>query len=430
MIAISKFDDEVVFGLRNSLSFLLMVLVLLTTFLGVQPCFAQSDPDMLRFIADGYEANIEKLRTWKGTAIRQGARKTPEPADVSIPSKIEEEWAEQIKFVSDRDRNATLWYGKPTEGQSPLSVVSSGMNKGEYNYKMDFSNKPEFSQEPRTLRIYSLGTSVHGIQINEFDPVWILVQDVGLDGNMGKNLRSWAKFIEEEPMPERGYKLTRQGDIITLELFAPDNNSETGGMVTSRYLFDLTKGCSVVEQEHISSRSETHWKLDYEKQGGVFVPKEITRAYKDKLKGGDTYRHVTITTEMVNKPISQSEFEYEALGLRPGDYIVDHVKGGLRYKWRQDFGIDEALQTLNSDDEILDNKGTTLQPSGNETKAPNIKQNEQAIQPAIETHAMAQSRQEGQKIIDYLLWSLAILTIIVIGVFLFKQKLNITKRAS
>ncbi|KPL25093.1 MAG: hypothetical protein AMJ75_01945 [Phycisphaerae bacterium SM1_79] len=438
MIGIDGFDDKVEYGTRHAPSCLLVVLVLMMALLGEQPCSGQGDPDLMRFIADGYEANLEKLRTWRGTAVRQGSRTTGQSADSSVPSKSEEEWTEQLKFVNDRDRNTTLWYGKTIGGRylengeykPPLLNLNSGMNKGEYHYKMDFREEAEFSQSPRTLRAYSRDAVGHGLQTSEFDPVWVLVEDVGLYGDMGEHLRGWAKSIEEEPMPERGYKLVRQGDLVTLDLFAPEDDSEDSGTVTSRYVFDLAKGCSVVEQHHTSSVSETHWKLDYEEHRGVFVPKEIARVFANKQKGREskTRHHVAFTTEMVNEPVSESEFEYQALGLRPGDYIVDHVKGGLRYQWHPDFGIDKAFETPSADVGPLDTKGS-LQPAKNETETPK-KQEAQAVPvPAEEVVATGQPQQKNRIVIAYWLGLLGILAIIVVGVLFLRRKVRTTKEA-
>jgi hypothetical protein len=316
-----------------------VALAMILGLLGGQKCYSQGDPELLRLVADGYEANLERLRTWRGTAIRRVERAPSQSSDGNMPLGFKEEIAEQLKFVADRDKDAALWYGtllKPvlqsSESKPRSSRVNSGMNKGNYHYQMDAMREPE--SDPRTKRIllaYSKDAVSHGLQVEEFDPVWVLVQDLGASGTMGEALRSCAQSIENKtPAPEgAGYKLERKGDVVTIEIYGP---SEGGGISRSSYVFDLSRGCSLVGQHNIDSHSEHHWELAYEEHNGVFVPTEISRLTRNK--DGALRHHIVFTTQMVNEPVSESEFSYEALGLRPGDYVVDHMLGGLKYQWK------------------------------------------------------------------------------------------------
>lgn len=311
---------------------LLVLLTLMSGLLG--GCRGQEDPELLKFIADGYEANLELLRTWRGTAIRRVGKSSSKSSNGSMPLNFKEETVERLKFVADRDKDAASWYGIPVVKKDPDSEskpqwvrVNSGMNKGKYYYRMDVMREPEqYQRHERILLVY--GAVSHGIQLDEFDPVWVLIHDLGAHGTMGEGLRKWAEAIENKiPPPEgAGYNIERNGDVVTIKFYGRDDESEGGGIFRSSYAFDISKGCSMVGQHHVSSRSETHWELDYEEHNGVFVPREISHVHRNK--DGGLHHHIVFTTEMVNKPVSESEFTYEALGLRPGDHIVDHTKGG------------------------------------------------------------------------------------------------------
>lgn len=319
---------------------LLIVSTLLPGLLGGQKCFSREDPELLRFIADGYEANLKKLRTWRGTAIRRVGRSSSQSSKGDMRLNFDEETVEQLKFVADRDRDAASWRGVPVIQKDPNSEpqrqsvrVNSGMNNGKYHYRMDVMREPEKHQgHERILLVYGKNAVPHGIQLEEFDPVWVLIEDIGAHGTMGEALRNWAQGIEDEmPIPEgHGYNVERKGDVVAIKFYGPDDTEE-GGTSYSSYVFDISKGCSMVGQHHVSSQSETHWELDYEKRNDVFVAKQISRVRRDK--DGVLRQHVAFKTMTVNKPVSESEFSYEALGLRPGDHIVDHTKGGKRSIW-------------------------------------------------------------------------------------------------
>lgn len=416
--------------------YLLLALMLALGLLGAQKCYSQEETELLRFIADGYEANLERLRTWKGTAIRREGTSPAQPLDGKMPLNFKEETVEQLRFVADRDKDAALWYGylagqknRNSEGKPLSSRINSGMNKGEYHCRMDTMEEPELNpRQKRKLLIYSKDAVSHGFQNVEFDPVWVLIEDLGGHGTIGQALRTCAQDIEKKiAFPEgHGYKIERKGDVVTFKIYGRDDESEEGGISSSTYAFDISKGCSVVGQHHVSSRSETHWKLDYEEHNGVFVPKEITRVNRDKSMG--IHHHIVFTTKMVNEHVSESEFSYVALGLRPGDYIIDNVKGGLRYQWNFAPDIDDILQKSANDSKTLNNKETLQPPTENEHEVPNIKQVEETVSPPVnEAATTGQSQQKEQKVITYSAVLLGILAIIVVGGLFLRWKLTTTR---
>ena|GEM_PF-6614218 len=344
---IIEFAGKIKCGTRHVRWQLLLALMLALGLFGERKCYCldtqKEEIELLRFLADGYEANLDQLRSWKGTAIMRKGKSPAQPLDGKMPLSFKEDTAEQLRFIADRDKDAVLWYGtvagekkRNSEGNRlQSSPVKSGMNKGELHYRMDAISEPQLDpRSKRRLLIYSKDALSHGFENLEFDPLWVLIEDIGAHGTMGDALRMWAETLEKKmPPPEgAGYSIERKGDVVTFKSWQLDDEIGGGATFSSSYVFDISKGCSAVGQHHVSSQSETHWKLDYEDHNGVFVPKEITNVHRNKSTG--IHHHIVFTTEMVNEPVSESEFSYDALGLRPGDYIIDHVKGGLQYEWK------------------------------------------------------------------------------------------------
>jgi hypothetical protein len=438
---IMEYAGEIRCRTRDVQCELLAALMLVLGLLGGQKCYGlgtqEEEIELLRFMADGYEANLDRLRSWKGTAIMRKGIPPVQPLDGRMPLSFKEDTVEQLKFVADRDKDAGLWYGTlagkkdvGSEGKLRSLPVNSGMNKGEYHYRMNAISEPQLNpRSKRRLLIYSKDAVAHGFENLEFDPLWMLIEDIGAHRTMGDALRMWAETIEKKmPPPEGGgYNIERKGDVVTIKTWQPDNEVGGGATFSSSYVFDISKGCSAVGQHHVSSRSETHWKLDYVEHNGVFVPKEVTYVRRRSPSKG-LHHQIVFTTEMVNEPVSESEFSYEALGLRPGDYIVDHTKGGLRYRWREDFSIDEALEGAGQDLAAHGEK-KPAQLSKTEIAAPAVKDDAQEAESfaANEEAPVQQWRQRRWKSgMAYWLLFAGILAGTAVGVLFLNRKLKAT----
>lgn len=75
---------------------LLVVSTLVPGLLWGQKCFSRENPELFRFIADGYEANLKKLRTWRGTAIRRVGRSSSQSAKSGRQLNFREEAAKRV----------------------------------------------------------------------------------------------------------------------------------------------------------------------------------------------------------------------------------------------------------------------------------------------------------------------------------------------
>jgi len=308
----------------------------------VHPLFADMDGDieLLRLIADGYEANLEKLRTWKGKVALKGFH-------TAIPSTDwgERQWESQNEFLLDRDQDAILWHGETVKGTqtlegktSPLPQdVHSGIIKSEYDYRLTF---PENEKGRRNLLIIPSGQWPRNFESNVFDPIHILTKEIY--PGLIEQLRYYHQLGGK--MKSNG-SITRQGDIVTVET---DNDRGDYGRIITRFVFDLSKGCCLTEFFTSSKVSESHWKLDYEKLADVWVMKKVAHIHKDKREGSRyvSTREAVLTNDMVNDPVSPEEFELDKIGMRPGDIVYDRVAGGVGYVWKADSTPPERLEMV------------------------------------------------------------------------------------
>ena len=308
------------------------------------PLFAEikGDIELLLLIADGYEANLAKLRTWRGKATLK-AFHTP------IPSTDwgERRWESQNEFLLDRSQEAIRWRGETLKGTQTLEgktsqippSVQSGMIKSGYNYRLAL---PDDEKERGTLLVIPSGRGPRNLESDVFDPVHILTKEIC--PGLVEQLRGYHRLQSEGKLHFSNGSITRDGDLVTVE-----TDNERGGNVgriTTRFVFDLSKGCSLVEFLNSSKPSESHWKLDYEEIADVLVMKQVALTYKDKREGHEyvSTREAILTNEMVNEPVDPNEFTFAKLGMRPGDGVFDRVMGGISYDWKKEQTSHEALE--------------------------------------------------------------------------------------
>ncbi len=323
----------------------------------VQPLFAdmEGDIELLKIIADGYEANLEALRTWKAKVTLKGFH-------TAIPSTDwgQRQWESQNEFLLDRDQDAIRWYCERVKGTQTLEGKTnplpqerdSGMIKGEYDYRLTF---PEVEKGRRNLLIIPSGRWPRNFQSNVFDPIHILTKEIY--PGLIEQLRYYHQLGGK--MKSNG-SITREGDIVTVET---DNDRGHYGRIITRFVFDLSKGCCLREFFNSSRVSESHWKLDYERIADVFVMKKVALTYKDKRKASRyvSTREAVLTNEMVNEPVDPKEFELDKIGMRPGDRVFDRVMGGVSYEWNGEFTppkmVERTSETVLVEAESFENLG-------------------------------------------------------------------------
>jgi hypothetical protein len=290
----------------------------------------EGDTDLLRVIADGYEVSWENFRTWEGSAFAE----ISEVRSVS-DGTIQEGWKRHIEmvFVCDNDSNASRWVSSftdttyssgKTERRDPL--VYSGMVKGNQGFQMVYEKSKE--RGLRTLDIFpvdDINRSEYGLS---FDPqyVWKNVHP-----NIIGVLRNW---YEERNDITSGHSIIRKGNIITITSILP-GSAMPGGTddqeLSNVLVFDLSQGCNLVELKALNPASDVTWNLEYENINGVFVPKNISKEHKIKNQGSAyfLYFKARFDNKMVNEPVDPVEFEFDKIGLREGDRIIDRGAAGV-----------------------------------------------------------------------------------------------------
>ncbi len=286
--------------------------------------------ELLRAATDAFEANYQKLNTWRGTARITSSVLRGKGEDV-----VNQQGVYQASFVADRTFEAVRWEWVPHQeteshhGQKSIqtSFRTGGMSKGDYDYLVYYYDygKPH---EERSLHFHGRGSYPLHFQSAAFNPIRIL--DSFAPPSIAKRLRSYYDHAGSPDFPPG--TVTRENHQVTLTL-----SQEIGGNVcTEQHVFDLSQGGSLVEHYNDSpGLSKTHWQVNYAEVSGVFVPRRISLTSENIQHVISSKRTAVITTDWVNHALSEEDFSLSRLGIKPGDSVRNAVNNE-RYSFGED----------------------------------------------------------------------------------------------
>lgn len=378
----------------------------------------KGDTELLKYIAEAYEVSCEKIRSWEGTA-------SVDISEVHLGQEeaIKKGWKRHVEtdFLYDYDSDAMRWistfedttYNQGQEDrQKPVDF--SGMAKTKQGFQMfyDKSNEEGF----RTLEILPIDQVNRTENGLTFDPSYVWRH---LHPNLTGVLRNWYK---ERDNISSGHSIHRQGDIVTVKSVLPASALPGGSPdqeIINVLVFDLSKGCNLLKFEALSPVTDVRWDLEYEEIGGAFVIKTISKEHKIKSPGNEysKYFKANLNNKMVNQPVEPSEFEYDKIGLRPGDKIIDRMVGELIYDWKKDYRVEDAPFATSSQEDV---KSDLLDK--NETS----EESETVIEDVQKTPDPTDNSRGDQNIVipSHKFWIIIPVLFIIIGILFFYVKLK------
>ena len=382
----------------------------------------EGDKELLRLIAQGYEANLEKISTWQGEA-RIDYFHTYEREEIKKHLEYDKRWCkESAVFVYDGKLGATRWNWTLLEdrsekdGQEKKSVeplLKNCMLKDGAFYKFGLI-RPHTTKPPYYLFIYPPEVGEGGGLSDHFDPLYYF-RCVRPD--MPKNLMF---YYNEADNPDMLGTITREGNLVTFE------RTLTGTI--NRFQFDLSKGCNVVSYVGEDTLVKASWTFEYEEIDGVFVPKKAVRHSERTVEGAAQpeifHREVEFTRNIINQPVDPAEFDLDKLGLQPGDIVKD-TRANITYIYKA-----EAVEVEKMAEEIV--KGLLVEepevtPADEEEK-PVL--SAEAGPPLTEPEvAVAQTAPPSSKRTIYIITGLAALVLLLAVVLVLRRKAAARKKA-
>lgn len=312
----------------------------------------EGDAELLRLVAIGYKANRERILTWKGSASLTLTGNFQDPEEMLRRTG-------EVQFVMDREREARRWnYQYMTSSGTKDGVVRAAEPDSDYQETMNAMFKddafyryhyhtPKTYTGARVLIITSSQEANVIDQSDDFDPLY-------WSNNRGRDVyEELMTYYSDRDNPDLDFVLRRDGNIVTIET----KGSRGDGYVK----YDIAKGCNVVEllATLTSKGGRDTWKYswEWENADGVFVPARFVGRHDTHYEGDDarhafTQREIVFKDMAVNQPLADSEFNLQALGIRPGDRIQNNITGML-----YEYGVSEINEaTLRSAelDDVVD----------------------------------------------------------------------------
>lgn len=319
---------------------------------------SKGDIELLRLVATAHQANRARIRTWQGLAQIEVVR--ADANGVIMQDKT------SVDFLSDRSRGVTRWKwthneryvrkGLEIEGHpvpdTLLETISAMTTRGGF-YRRAPAITTREGQRLNTLVIWPPEKARRGSYSDCFDPMWYLT------GHMTKcldDLVDRLAFLYRRVKNEGVSDIiaTRDGDLVFLQ--RGDEH------LLNRHTFDLSRGGNVVKYYARSDYGTELREWTYEQIDGAWIPKTFVFSHDVKSPGayGETSRtrSVTFVENILNSPITVSQFSFKALGYQNGEQVTDQrpeypsIYFESR-KWEQKLALElQALPPLAAHEEL------------------------------------------------------------------------------
>ncbi len=281
------------------------------------------DAELLRAVAMKNKANNEAILTWKGNVIIHDSTKRTDGYDREVERKA--------SFAFGRVEDAVRWCMETSAvrfidgGKSvpdPEAGYYGGMLKDDryYTYKI---YKKEKRYKSHHLVILDKKRARGEMFALNFDPTYFLKDH-------GEDIPQRLMFLYKKANAPKlhDWFVTRDGNLVTVE-------TRSDGTV-NRYVFDLSKGGSMVSYYGKDANDEEKWTYDFEQKGGVWVLKAVDQTHEYGMSADVkvcSWKRIEWIENIVNESLDPDEFSFDKLGVKPGDWVHDTFSGVVfRYK--------------------------------------------------------------------------------------------------
>jgi hypothetical protein len=285
----------------------LLINVVLIVFAQLSWAEITGELELLKVVADKYEANHHKLKTWQGTA-----RITSSVVRGKGEEAIRQQGIYQASFLVDQTLEAVRWMWMPQEeteskrGKKTISTVSheGGMSRGDYDYLVYYYDYGQPDEE-RSLRIYSKGAYPLNFQGTSFNPMRILNSFAPL--SLAGRLRS---YYDRTRLPGTwSGTVTRDGHNVALgklHAYYPQGIDE----LTLNYRLDYPDGTYSVRPELEEVSGELCHVIDFPSASYWFAHAKSMLVMKSVTRDGKGMEKKRLVREIAKTTTNKGDLWY------------------------------------------------------------------------------------------------------------------------
>ncbi len=320
------------------------------------------DPELLLLLQNARKDSMERITTWRGRAALDKAT-AHDNGTLEIGS------VEEAEFAYDRNLNTLRWnlvvhervYEKQGPSVSPSNPEHYGaLLKGDLFYRHDPNLVELDGTVKNTLVIFPRDQQRINGFASDFDPMWYFTR-AGYD--VDKFLAFHYENRDKPNFNVSGKSIAREGDLVTWE---------TGGSdIVNRWVFDLSKGGSLVRFEGKDPHADVQYDWGYEQINDVWVPSTFEFKNRQIDSAGEARRElrkVVFTNNEINVSLADDEFTLERLGVKPGTRVTDTVLG-VAYLYGDDVVSHIGLPVIDPTETALEQVAEDIQKILQETPA-------------------------------------------------------------
>ena len=278
-----------------------------------------SDADILDRAIKKHKSNIERIMTWTGKVVSESYESGPEPGtqferfEGRVTDMSEMSFSNDIVTGQLFCRNRILQSSNKTSHNEYCTFFENGVSY-EISRYMDVSSWQD-SDRAYESKLAIKAVDRENLSEHLFSQ-FLPIERTDFNGKVIDALNTFLRVAKTSTQEDTSnINVYEQETLLTIELLSQGH--------LTRYVVDMSRGAMPTELVNIHEGKGVHWKCRLQNVDGIWIPQE-TMVIMDFSGGVRLWTKDRWEENVLNKPIDQSVFSLESLGLHRGSRVYDY----------------------------------------------------------------------------------------------------------